>query len=361
MILLFALPGCVAPPGRGSITLEEQVGFRTSAIQVLKEAALCDEPALRMNAIEALGEVAPREGLPCIGLNIENGYAGVSFAAMMTLGSMGNADFIDRILTRAEHPDPNVRIAALYALHRLGDQRRTGELSDYMLNNRDARVRANAALAVGRLREPCSAKLLHRALKRERKDLPKMQITESLALLGDRHATEVLLYQGNSSYPDQATLALMLLGNATCHEAEDLFRDRLCRADFPEVKLAAARGLGRLGYEDGLDVAIGHLWYRSPRKGWDNDPAEQQIARTRGLAALALEAIGSPEALKSLKAAFESEDQPLYVRLTIARAAIRIIDKQKKLSAVSYQPSTGEPPAASQDLQTRGRPTTTGP
>ena len=330
------------------ILSEEEAGFRAAAIQALTEAAFSNEPALRMNAIEALGEVAPAEGLRCIAINIENDYPGASFAALMALGTLRNADFIDRIRTRAEHPNPNVRIGALYALHRLGDQRRTGELSDYLLNHRDARVRANAALAIGRLEEPSSAKLLRRALKQERKNLPKLQILEALAFLGDRHATERLMFDGHSAYPDQAALALMFLANARSHEAEDLFRYRLRSKDQPEVKMQAARGLGRLGLEEGLDQALGYLWFNSPRAGRPNDPPTRQIARIRGLAALALEAIGSPEALEALKAAFGLQDQPAYVRLTIARAAIRIIDRKKKLSAVSYQRSADIPPVDGQ-------------
>jgi HEAT repeat protein len=321
--------GCVRPQLLGTVSAEEQIGLRAAAVEYLREAAFSDQPAIRMNAIEALGEVAPEEGLPCIMLNVENEYPGVSFAALMALGSLGRSDCLDLIRTRAEHNDPNVRIAALYALHRLGDRRRTGELSDYLLHNRDARVRANAALAIGRLEEPSSAKLLRGALKREPKNLAKLQLLEALAILGDKHAAERLIFDGRSAYPDQATLALGFLANARSPEAEDLFRDRLFSKDQPEVRMAAARGLGRLGIDDGLEMAVAHLWFKSPKKSWPKDPAEQQIARVRGLAAMALEAVGSPLALRSLKDAFERPGQSEYVRLAIARAAIRIIGLQQ--------------------------------
>ncbi len=320
--------GCVKPQLLGTLPPQEQGGFRVAALECLREAAFSDQPALRMNAIEALGEVAPEEGMAGIKLNVENEYAGVSFAALMTLGSLGRADCLELIRTRAEHYDPNVRIAALYALHRLGDRRRTGELSDYLLHNRDARVRANAALAIGRLEEPSSAKLLRGALKREPKSLAKFQLLEALAILGDKQATERLIFDGRSAYPDQATLALGFLANARSPEAEDLFRDRLLAKDQPEVRMAAARGLGRLGLDDGLELAVAHLWFKSPKRSGPNDPPEQQIARVRGLAALALEAVGSPLALASLKDAFEVPGQAEYVRVAIARAAIRIIGLQ---------------------------------
>lgn len=330
---LVPLAGCVVqPPMHGMISRQEQTAFRDAALGCLQDAACSDQPSLRMNALEALAEVAPVEGLPYIAMNIENEYAGASFAALMALGSMRSAELIERIRTRAEHPDPNVRIAALYALHQLGNRGRSGELSEYLLHHRDARVRANAALAIGRLAEPSSINLLRRALEREEKDLPKLQILEALAILGDKHATERLILIGHSSYPDQATLGLMFLANARSDapKAESLYAFRLHSVEYPEARLQAARALGQLGGQEGLEIAIAHLWFKSPKKGRPNDPPEQQIARIRGLAALALKAIGSPRALFPLKAAFELEGQPAYVRVAIARAAIRIIDKNRR-------------------------------
>lgn len=338
VLILCLLSGCLThlreplPPG-------EQLAFRDQALGAIKAAAYSNDPTLVMQAIEAIQEVAPKEGLHWIGDNIRTragnqqvkNYAGITFAGLMALGTLRDNTYIDDIRTYAEDTDPNVVIAALFALHRLGEQSRTGELAGFLLEHRDARVRANTALALGKLKEPSSKKLLLIALRQEKKKLPKLQITEALALLGNRHATEMLLYDGNSSYPDQATLAMIFLGNAASVEAEDLFRDRLTRADFPEIKLAAARGLGVLGFEDGFDVASRYLRFNSPRRSQD-DPPSQQIARIRGLAALALEAIGNPEALGPLREAFEKKGQRPYVRLAIARAAVSIINRQQAVT-----------------------------
>jgi len=328
-----ALSGCVATLRR-PLPENEAADFRTAAVRFLKEAAFSPEPTLRMQAIEAFQSVAPDEGLEAIGVNILNefggvearNYPGVTFAGLMALGSMRNADYIALIRQHAEDPDPNIVIAALFALHRLGDERRTGELSEYLLRHRDARVRANAALAIGRLGEPKSVKLLRMALHREKKSAAKLQILEALAVYGDRNAVERLIFDGYSARPDQAALALMCLANAGCVEAEDLFFFRLKSAEYPEIRLQAARGLGRLGFDDGLDAALAHLYFNSPDRGRQDDPPDQQIARIRALAALALETIGDPAALGPLKDAFEMPGQSDYVHLAVARAAIRIID-----------------------------------
>lgn len=335
-LLFLCCSGCVQSLRR-SLPPDEECQFRLAAIQLLKESAFSDEPVIRMHAIEALQEVAPAEGLSCIEANIENGYPGVSFAALMAVGSLRGAEFLERIRIRAEHTDPNVVIGALFALHRIGDQKRTSELSDYLLNHRDARVRANAAVAIGRLGEPKSVKLLRIALEKEKKIAPKLQILEALAMYEDRHAIDRLIAYSYDPRPDVAALALQCLANAGCERAEDLFVYRLHSTGYPEAKLQAARGLGGLGRDDGLDLALAYLCFNSPERGRSNDPPEQQIARVRALAALALESIGSPLALEPLSDAFHHSGQDHDVRLAIARAAIRIIDRR------------GRPPARHHD------------
>lgn len=336
----FCCSGCVRPPEPAPLDAQDQSRFRALSVQTLREAAFGDDPVLRMQAMEAIQEVAPADAASCIAENVDNGYAGVSFAALMALGDLrrstaeGSARLavanqnrlLQRVRTLAEDRDPNVRIASLYALHAMGDATRTKELADFLLRNADARVRANAALAVGRLRDPSSIPLLHQALKREKKDAVKMQILEALASLGDSHGIERLKFYGFSAVPDQAALALMCLANARTIEAEEMFRIRLRDTDYPEIRLQAARGLGRLGFEDGLETAVRDLFFDRPRRNIANDPPQQQIARIRALAALALEAIGNPTALGPLWNAFNEPGQSSYVRLAIARAALRLID-----------------------------------
>lgn len=343
---LLATVGCMRNL-HSTLPAQEIPPFRQQAIAFLGRAALCDVPVQRMQSLEAFQDVAPKDGQPYFSENIDNGYAGVCFAALMAAGTVKETVLIQRIRTRAEDSDPSVRIAAIYALHRMGDKSRTGELGELLLKHPDARVRANAALAIGRLAEPQSNKLLQMALRREKKDAVVMQILEALAILGDTHGIDRLRLYGYSAVPDQAALALMFLANAkpSGPEVEELFRYRLEVADHPEIKLQAARGLGRLGYDSGLELSLAYLFFSSPDKNRPNDPAEQQVIRVRALAALALEAIGDPAALGPLKKAFDQEDQPDLVKLAIARAAVSIIDGRARGSLFgrpTYQAAVDE-------------------
>lgn len=336
---IIAVTGC-SQNLRGTISPEAEDTFRAEALQTLLEAAGAEEPIVRMHAIEALKDVAPQAGLRAIGANIDNASPPVRFAALMAMGELREKTYLPRIQVRSEDTNPNVALAGIFAMHRLGDESRTSELSEFLLNHPDARVRANAALAIGRLEEPQSIRLLRVALKREQKEVVKSQILESMAMLGSKHAVERLVFSGYSDIPDQRFLAMTSLANAGSREAERLFLFKLEYDNQPEIRLQAARGLAKLGRNDGFDLALAYLLSsRSYSTERQDDPIEQQIPRIRGLAALALEEIGNPEALDALRRAFDERGQSTYVRLAIARAAIRIIDRQRAMSG--YLPADG--------------------
>jgi len=320
--------GCM-PELRRPLSVDEMHGIRGQAIQVLKQAATSEDPVLRMQAIEAFQEVAPEEGLPYIVDSIDNGYAGISFASLMAIGTLHEKRYIEKVRVRAEDSDAHVRIGALYALHRMGDQKRTSELGELLLTNADPRVRANAALAIGRLGEKGSIKLLRTASQKEKKDFVKIQIREALAMLHDERATDELVFAAHSAAAAQAIPALMCLAASKNDRAEEVFRHRLHHADQPEIRLEAARGLGLLGNNQGYDIAVRHLFFCSPDRNRKDDPPQQQIARVRSLAALALEAIGDPDALGPLKEALEREGQVESVRLSIARAVLGIMNRTR--------------------------------
>ena len=328
LLLAAGSPGCIGPGSPGVLPARDRTEFRSQCIKFMESCAFSREPALRMQALEAFKAVAPEEGnrLKAIPLNIENAYSGVSFAGLMAAGETGSRQYVDLVRTRAESQDKNVRIAALFALHQFGDPRRTGELAEFLISDPDEAVRANAAVALGRTGDRRMARVLKEALRREKTEVARVQILEALAMLGDDAAIQRLMFIGRSAIPHDAAIALMMLGNARVKQAESLFWVRFQDADFPEVRALAIRGLAALGNRDMLKPAIEHLGFNEPKPGLEHDPPQQQIARVRGIAALALEALAMPEALQPLERAFDAPGQSEYVRLAIARAAVKTID-----------------------------------
>lgn len=348
VIVCSGCPGTVLQ----TIPIEDKISFRAEAIQFLRESAFSSDPIVTMQTIEALQEVAPYENINYMVENLNTGHAGVTFAALMALGTLERKEFMEDYRIKAEDANPNVRIAAIFAMHRCGDKSRTGELATFLMHHNEARIRANAALAIGRLGESSAGKLLRDAMRSENKTIVKNNIQEALLIHGDPQIERTIIQRGHSSIPFQAAEALMMLANARCQSADDVFRNRLVRAEHPEIKLEAARGLGRLGEADryALDLSARYLFFKSPRRDYPEDPADQQIRRARGLAALALEAIESPEALAALRAAFTVDDQSETVKVAIARAAIRIIDSdlEKRRRAPPDLPQT-RPPSGRRD------------
>lgn len=322
--------GCT-PTLRGGLGVSERQQFRNDAILVLKDAALSDDPYLTSNAIEAISESSAGDAVEAIEKNLDTGNRAVTFAALMGLGTLRKGEMVERFRAAAADSDPNVRIAAIYAMQRCGDSSRMNEISKLLTGDPNAAVRANAAFVLGRLGDESATRLLRAALAREQDELARRGMLEALATLKDRRSVNSLIAYGYSADPGQATAGLGALGNARCTEAQSLFLDRLNRADAPEVKLQAARGLGRINYKgydasSMLDLATAHLFFRTPTAKDPNEPAENQIRRVRAMAALACEAIGSPDALKPLRDAFDMPGQNPYVRVAVARAALGIID-----------------------------------
>lgn len=325
---LGALPGCGGVQGR-VLTSDEQIAFRAEAVQFLKDSAFSYEPVETCQAIEAWQDAAPDEGVQYIVDNLDTGHSMVTFAALMALGKLKHCAATDRMRTFAESADRNVRVAALYALHRCGSRGRTTELASLLIADPNPRVRANAALAIGQLGEPSSITPLRAALRRQEKNIVTFQVYEGLAALGDRSAINWLLLQCGSAVQDQALIGIMALANAGCAEAHDAFVSRLSWAEHPEIKLHAARGLGKLGSDRGMELALAHLFFKSPEPAFTGDSPERRVIRVRALAALALEAIGRPEALGPLRDAFHLGGQHNETRIAIARAAIILIDRQR--------------------------------
>lgn len=315
--------GC-AQPLLVEPTLVETDRLERRAVHFLLGATSDEIGPWRAHAIEALQDAAPHEGRGRLRDALRDPSAGVRFATLMALGTLADRDSLDAIRSAAEDNDPNVRVAALFALHRLGEFSRTSELAELLLDHPNPPVRANAALAIGRLGEAKSVKLLHRALH-DREELVRLNVLEALVLLGDPKATKDMLYYGHSGVGQKMVLALMALGRARVRMAVELFTYRLREGPYDEVRLAAAYGLGRLGRRDGLEPAMRLLDYRSPPGPGDLDPPEQQEARMRILACSALQAIGDRRALTALGRLMEHEAEDTAVRIAAARAILGIV------------------------------------
>lgn len=339
---LLLLAGCQSTP-KSNLTDEQ---LRQRALFCLKRGLEYEQnPVIRAQAVEALQEVDP-ESVAWIREALRDPEPGVRFAACMALGMLRDKNARQLLLTRVEDEDPNVRVAAVFALHRLKDYRYTSQLADALLTHHDPTVRANAAIALGRLGEKPSIRLLRRT-KKDKDDRVHMQGLEARARLGDEQAIKNLIIMTHGTAGAPQAFAALALGRAGVKRAADALRTRLEEGPHIETKLAAARALGMLGYPDGYELALKYLtWKKAGLTKPPEESPEIQTMRVRSNAALALGAIGHPAALPHLHHLMENYPDP-RVQLCAAKAIIEILNRtiRRPRSASPNPIAHGKPPA----------------
>lgn len=334
---LLLVAGCQMPAVK-SVPEDE---LRRRALEALRNGLRYEaSPLIRAQAIEALSEVAPGEGKMWLRELSSDPYPGVRFAARLALGDLRPKD-LGAMMRRAlaEEQDPSARAAAIYALHRSGDAGYTSELARLLLETRDAAVKANVALILGKLGDASALPLLRRALREDRLGVD-YEIVEAAAALGDTRALQQLVAYTYGGAADRQVLALLALGRSGKPEVLEACRYHLKNGEYLEVRLAAARALGMLGYDDGYDVALDALDFNEPRRDVPNDPPANQIQRIRVMAARALGAIGRKEALPALQRALEDQSDP-RIQLAAATAILEILGREDWLGQPAEQPGGG--------------------
>jgi len=298
--------------------------LRETAFECFRRGIEYSELAsVRAHAVESLEHAAPQRGLAWIRTALTDTHAGVRFAACVALGSLVDRDSAAALERRLGDDDRSVQVAAVFALHRLGDTGYTHLIPNYLLEDDDPHVRANAALVLGRMGEPAAVRLLARVMAGESDEAVRLQTLESLTLLGNPEATQELVVLAQSD-GDRAMYAITALGELRDPRFADLFRQKVSTAMHPETKLAAGRALGYLDSDYGLSTAMKELDHSGSVGSSKADPAWNRRNRIRQLAALALGAIGDLRALPSLAARMTGVEDP-RVQVAAGRAILEII------------------------------------
>jgi len=135
----------------------------------------------------------------------------------------------------------------------------------------------------------------------------RIQVAEAMWRLGSEEGLTNLVAGSVSSYADDQIICVMALAARKDRRVSENLKGRLT-ADYPEVALAAARGLGELGSAAGYSVAAINLKSKDPR--------------ILVMAALALGAIGRSDAQPLLAPLLGDSQQS--VRLAAAAAILEL-------------------------------------
>ncbi len=304
--------------------------LREVATTVVRRALRYPEnPAVRAQAMEAASETLGDDASLAIRSGLHDESAGVRFAACMAVGKLRDRSAIHEIHRLARDPDPNVRIGAYFALERLGDAGYREAWRGELRKNEDASVRRNAVLALGELGDTSATPLLQRVAYEDTDEGVRLQALEALAYLGDEDAINRFLFDAYGGLGFKQSFALLTLGKVADDRVLATLHDRLRAAGHLETRLAAARGLGRRGYDDGYDLAVESLRWNSPNTDPSReppDPPANQIMRVRTMAAMALGDIGDRRALGALTQMMKEMDDP-RVQLAGATAILMILNR----------------------------------
>ncbi len=331
--------GCASS---GSFDSAEQVKpLADRAFAYLRAAIQYDyNPAVRVSAVEALKSVGGDRALPWIRSALLDGHAAVRFAGCMAVGELRDSLSIGTLRERLTDEDQSVRVAAVYALYRLGFAEHVAKLSTFLLNAEKPMVRRHAAMALGRLSDINSIQLLARAMT-DRDAGVRQQVLEALAMLGNAEAKQELVFMTNSGVGAEEVFAISALASTMDRRYIDTFRYKLETGTHLETRLAAAKGLGMLGFDDGYDIAVRALKTSRPRINDPSDSPAGQILRVRQLASLALGAIGRSDALAPLSKLLNRSNDP-RVQVSVAMAILEIA-----------QPTADTTPLFGKSLQVR--------
>lgn len=289
-------------------------------------------PAVRVAAIEAMETADPQLTLPWIRTALLDDHPAVRFAGCLAVGNSRDALAAAAVEKCVYDPSDSVKVAALFARHRLGRTDQTGRIPTYLLHDQDPMVRRNAAMVLGLLGEPAAIPVLARAVKDDPEPGVRHHALEAMARLGNAEACAELTFSTNSGVGSEEVMALQALSASRDPKFADTYRYKLNTATHLETRLAAARGLGLLGFDDGRELALQTLTAPKATVNDANDSPAGQRLRLELLAAAALGAIGEDETLNALARVIQKHPDP-RVQLAAAKAVLEILSRQTQLHA----------------------------
>ena len=300
-------PEAPAVPPRKDVALDSSL--LGAARQELAAASTADDPVLRESVtimVRGMNDPIARE---VILRGLQDRESVVRFQAALGAGEQRLAEARPLLEPMAEAPDLHLRVAVIYALHRLGVTDHTHELETTAIHP-DPGVRADTAMALGMLGEKSAIRTdrsILRVLARDSEPLVRQRAWEAIWRLGDDSAVDELVGLSMSRFADDQMLAIQALAAPRNPSVREVIRNCLT-ADHAETSLVAARAMGQLGRDDGYGVAL---------KG-----AKSGEGRQRFLAALAFGAIGRTDAQPTLKKLMADKDR--RVKLAAAAGLVEI-------------------------------------
>ena len=286
------------------------------AAAVISEGLTDGNPQIRANAVEVVATTRQSALMPQAQQLLRDDYVPVRFAAALAVGDMKYypaKSIIGRLMSN--DPDENVKIAAAYAMSRLG-QPESIELVRKTATSKDQTLRANAVVLLGKSGDKGSLELLSWALSdKDSDDKVRFQAVEAKARLGDEKIFHKLWAIVLSSYADDRIMGIRAMGILGTEKAKEVLITKL-DDEILEVRLAAAEQLGMLKDKTGEPEVV-KAFEKNLTAGMDSEERE----RANVLAAMAIGQIGTAPVTRFLPQLMRDDSK--FVRIAAARAVLQ--------------------------------------
>ncbi|MBN1553135.1 MAG: HEAT repeat domain-containing protein [Phycisphaerae bacterium] len=331
---------------------------RVDARTVLLQSVHSGDPLIRTHAVEAIGRtMGAGEGRSLL-QGLSDPAVSVRYAAAMAVGDVSYRPARARLLeiVKNSQSDQRVVAAAIYALHRMGDDTYTEQLAT-LLHSEFDEGRASAAMVMGNMGEPSAIDVLKSVLSDEKTPAVRLALVEALARLGDTPSAQMLESYAKQYFLDLRLAVIPAIGELRVQGAHRILKNLLVNSkNPPRVRVAAAGALGTLGrYEkEGYQLAQSAL--ENPDAllqnfyGPKHAITDVERSSLQQLGALALGKMDNDQALAVLHPFLQEHDPA--VRVAAAMATLQLLSPQP----LETHYDTPAPKGESDDTSTRKLP-----
>lgn len=319
LCITFLLYGCGEEQleGLGNNTnLDNILSMRDRAIEIVRKSLTDQSNLIKSHAIEVVATTGRDELIPMVTELLRSGSVSVRFTAAIAIGDMKYSPGELMVRRLLKDPDENVRIAAAYTMTKIG-RKKFDSLIRNAVKSKDSTIRANAVMLLGKLENPEDLDLLYWALRdADSSRKVRLQAIEAIAMLGDERIYNKILSLSISKYADDKIMSIMAMGALGTEDTKDRLITMLDE-EVPEVRLCAARQLGRLKDPTGQVEVLEYFKEISP--GLDSVRRDEANV----LAAMAIGQIGTKELVKYLPGLLKSRSKK--VQLSASQAVLLLV------------------------------------
>lgn len=311
---------------------------RVDARSKLYQAADDADPTTRVHAIEAMADVVGDRAGGVFLQALDDPIPMVRFAAAMAIGDVKCAPAKAKLVkmsaftpsTQTGERQKAAFIAVAYALARLDAlSAEPGTELGRLLDDPEKDVRALTAMAMGKIGEPSATGPLKAILENEREPMVLIQLHEALAMLGDQRSASVLEAFTKGQFMDDRLVAIQALARVQYRRAPAVLQSLMDERQPPQVRVAAAGALARLGQVDPAGYRLCVEAARDPARmltrayGGAKEASATEINSLQGLAAIGLGWMNRTGAIEVLHPLLFSKDGA--VRVAAAMSILRLL------------------------------------